>query len=224
MAFSGVPKETVRFLAGLSKNNEKPWFEAHRDDYEEYYVDVARQLVEALGSRLKKIDRGVQAVPKAGGSMMRIFRDTRFSKDKAPYKDHLDLWFWSGENKGWDRSGFFFRLTPRKLMLGAGMHTFPPEVLARYRLAVERDRDGAKLDTIVAALRAAGYEVGTEGYKKVPRGVPADHPRAALLKHGGLHAAWEGKHPPELHTPRLLDFAVARYSAVAPLHRWLLAV
>jgi hypothetical protein len=86
----------------------------------------------------------------------------------------------------------------------------------------QRDREGADLAKIVSKLRAAGYDVGGETYKKTPRGVPEDHPRAALLKHSGLHAGWEGKHPPELHSPRVVDFVAKHYAAVAPLHRWLL--
>lgn len=62
------------------------------------------------------------------GSIMGINRDIRFSKDKSPYKDHLDLWFWTGDRKGWDTSGFFFRLTPDRLVLGEGMHGFVPKL------------------------------------------------------------------------------------------------
>ena len=91
---------------------------------------------------------------------MRINRDIRFSKDKSPYKDHLDLWFWSGDRKGWDCSGFFFRLTPARLMLGAGIHGFAPPTLARYRSAVLDPKRGEALARAVAAVRKAGYEVG----------------------------------------------------------------
>src|SRR5262245_42696449 len=122
MSFSGFPPSTIRFLAGLSKSNDKRWFDAHRDDYERSFIDPARAFVEALGPHLKKLDRGIQAVPKVNGSILRIHRDVRFSKDKRPYKDHLDLWFWSGANRGWDGSGFFFRLSPKRLILGAGTH------------------------------------------------------------------------------------------------------
>jgi uncharacterized protein (TIGR02453 family) len=221
MSFAGFPPETVKFLAGLSRNNDKEWFEAHRGDYDAYFVEPAKSFVEALAPRLKKIDPSVQAVPAVGGSIMRIYRDVRFAKDKSPYKDHLDLWFWSGKKKGWDASGFFFRLAPKRLMVGAGMHGFPPPVLARYRRAVLDKRKGAALAKIVASLRKAGYEVGGESYKKPPRGVPEDHPRSALLKHGGLHAGWEATHPKELSRPAFVELVAKRFAAVAPLHSWL---
>jgi uncharacterized protein (TIGR02453 family) len=221
VSFEGFAKGTVRFLSGLRAHNEKAWFDAHREDYERDYLAPAQAFVETLAPRLRKVDPDVQAEPRVNGSIMRINRDIRFSKDKSPYKDHMDLWFWTGERKGWDSSGFFFRLTPDTLLLGAGMHGFMPETLARYREAVLDDQRGAALAKVVASLRKAGFDVGTESYKKTPSGVAADHPRAALLKHSGLHAGWQGKHPRELGTPKLVDFVAARFAAVAPIHRWL---
>ena len=133
---------------------------------------------------------------------MRINRDIRFSKDKSPYKDHLDLWFWTGDRKGWDSSGFFFRLTPDTAAARRGHARFEAaRAGALPRRGPERAK-GAALAATVAKLRKAGYEVGTESYKKTPAGIPADHPRAALLRHGGLHAGWEGKHPAALGTAR----------------------
>jgi uncharacterized protein (TIGR02453 family) len=224
MAFAGFPRETVRFLAGLRDNNDKAWFDAHRADYEAAFLAPAVAFVEALGPRLRKIEPGVAAEARVNGSIMRINRDIRFSKDKSPYKDHMDLWFWTGDKKGWDSSGFFFRLTPDRLLLGAGMHGFMPPALARYRQAVLDPKRGAALARLVEALRADGYDVGTETYKKVPAGAPADHPRAALLRHSGLHAGWEGKHPAQLRAPAFADFVAERFKAVAPLHRWLRSI
>jgi uncharacterized protein (TIGR02453 family) len=221
MSFAGFPRATVGFLKGLRAHNDKPWFEAHRDDYAAAFVAPAAAFAEALAPRLRKIEPEVQVEPRVNGSIMRINRDIRFSKDKSPYKDHLDLWFWTGDRKSWDASGFFFRLTPDRLLLGAGMHVFAPPVLARYRAAVLDARKGAALAATVARLRKVGYEVGTESYKKVPAGAPADHPRAALLRHEGLHATWEGKHPAELATGAIVDVVAKHFAAVAPVHRWL---
>jgi len=224
MSFAGFPEKTVSFLAGIRDHNDRKWFEAHRGDYEQGFLAPAVAFAEALAPRLRKIEPEITVDPRVNGSIMRINRDVRFSKDKSPYKDHLDLWFWTGDRKGWDTSGFFFRLTADRLLLGAGMHEFAPQVLARYRAAVLDTRKGSALATAVAKLRTAGYEVGTESYKRVPAGVPADHPRAALLRHGGLHAGWQAKHPAELRTPKLVDFAAKHFAAMAPLHRWLRAI
>jgi len=224
MAFEGFGKETTRFLAGLSANNKKAWFDAHRQEYEEALLAPAQAFVAALGPRLHKLEPEINAEPRVNGSILRLNRDVRFAKDKSPYKDHLDLWFWTGERKGWDGSGFFFRLTPERLLLGAGIHAFAPPTLARYRAAALDPKRGGALTRVVKALRKAGYEVGTESYKRVPAGVPADHPHAALLRHGGLHATWGAKHPPALRTEALVGFVADHFKAVAPLHRWLRAL
>jgi uncharacterized protein (TIGR02453 family) len=92
--FSGFPKATITFLSGLSETNTKEWFEGNRDVYEAGYVEPARRFVESMGPRLKQVSPGVKYEPKINGSISRINRDVRFSKDKRPYKDHLDIWFW----------------------------------------------------------------------------------------------------------------------------------
>ena len=80
MAFS---KETVRFLAGLRRNNKKEWFEAHRDDYDHHFIEPAKAFVAALAPRLARIDPAIHAEPRVNGSILRINRDVRFSKDKS---------------------------------------------------------------------------------------------------------------------------------------------
>ena len=221
MKFTGFGKDTVRFLSGLQAHNEKAWFDAHRADYESALIEPAKAFVEAMAPQLRKLDSSIQAEPRVNGSIMRIHRDIRFSKDKSPYKDHLDMFFWSGADKGWESSGFFFRLTPDTLMLGAGLHGFSTAALARYRKAVLDEKRGGALVKLVAKLRKGGYDIGTESYKRTPAGVPQDHARAALLKHGGLHAGWQGPHPRELGSAKLVAFCVKRYAAILPLHEWL---
>jgi uncharacterized protein (TIGR02453 family) len=199
----GLPKETVGFLAGLRRNNDKAWFDAHRDGLRGAFLAPAQAFIEALAPRLRKIDPDVNAEPRVNGSIMRINRDIRFSKDKSPYKDHLDLWFWTGDKKGWDSSGFFFRLTPDRLMLGAGMHMFRAGGAGALPPGRARPEAGEALAGSPrpeeGRLRDRHREV-----QEAPAGVAADHPRAALLRHGGLHAGWEGKHPSELQGPGIV--------------------
>src|SRR5213083_2262987 len=137
MPFEGFPPEGLHFLAGLAEHNEKAWFDEHRGEYERGLLEPARDFVEAMGVELEAVHPGVNADPRVNGSIMRINRDTRFSKDKRPYKTHLDLWFWEGEGPSRGCSGFFLRLEADRLGLGAGMHRFEQEALAGYRRAVD---------------------------------------------------------------------------------------
>ncbi len=171
--FSHFPPVTLSFLKGITAHNDKAWFDAHRADYEAGYVDSGRQFVEAVGERLKAISPAVQFSPKINGSIMRINRDIRFSKDKSPYKTHLDLWFWHGERKGWTAPGFYLRITPEIIYLGTGMHGFDKPWLSAFRDAVVDEAQGKRLAETVAQVEAAGpYEVGGATRKRVPQGIP----------------------------------------------------
>ncbi len=220
-AFQGFPKETAKFLRDLTKNNEKAWFDAHRDAYQRDYVTPALAFVAAIGPRLQKISPSVAFEPKINGSLFRINRDVRFSKDKRPYKNHVDLWFWHGDRRGWATPGFFFRLLPDRLILGAGMHRFEKPQLDVFRNAVVDQRAGKALAKAVAEIRAAGpYEIGGATRKSVPRGFDPAHERAEYLLHEGLFAGFETEDTAVAHTPRLRRFLhrpLPRHVAGLPL-------
>jgi uncharacterized protein (TIGR02453 family) len=215
-------ESTIRFLAELSRNNDRAWFEAHHEDFERAVMDPAKAFVEALGGRLRELDPKIQAIPRVRGSIKAMERHMRFpNREMPPYKHYLDLWFWAGQRRAWDNSGFFLRLTPVRLILAAGLVEFQKERLSRFRQHLLDDERGAALEVIVADLRAEGYVVGGESYKKTPRGVPADHPRASLSKHSGLFATFDVLHPKELGTPAFVDFSFMHFSRMAKLHAWL---
>jgi uncharacterized protein (TIGR02453 family) len=92
-AFAGFPPEGLAFLEGLGRDNTKAYFDAHRATYESALLEPAKAFVVALGEELRaRVSPGIRAEPRVNGSILRINRDTRFSADKTPYKDHLDLW------------------------------------------------------------------------------------------------------------------------------------
>jgi uncharacterized protein (TIGR02453 family) len=218
---TGFPRKTLTFLAGISEHNDKGWFEAHREDYELAYVAPARAFVEELGPRLREVAPDIQHDPRINGSIGRINRDIRLSADKRPYKDHLDLWFWHGDKKGWNRPGFYLRIAPKSVWLGAGMHMFDKEMLGAYRDAVVDERSGAALEKAVSAVRKAGYDVGERTRKQVPRGYDAAHPRAEFLLFEGLHAGI--KLPTAAATREdFADTCLTHFRATWPLGRWIM--
>jgi uncharacterized protein (TIGR02453 family) len=221
--FSGFPRETARFLADLEKNNDKAWFDAHRADYDAFYVAPALAFVSAVGPRLRKISPSVVCEPRINGSLFRINRDVRFSKDKRPYKHHIDLWFWHGARKGWDAPGFFFRMYSDRLILGAGMHKFEKPKLDAFRSAVIDARAGRALAKVADDVRAAGpYIVGGASRKTVPTGFDPDHARAEFLLHEGLWAELDTKPGKIVERAEFVDFCSGHFSAMWPVSRWLL--
>jgi uncharacterized protein (TIGR02453 family) len=222
-AFQGFPKETARFLRDLTKHNEKAWFDTHRDAYQTYYVTPALAFVAAIGPRLQKIAQSVAFGPKINGSLFRINRDVRFAKDKRPYKNHVDLWFWHGDRRGWNSPGFFFRLAPDRLILGAGMHRFEKTQLEAYRSAIVDARGGKALVKAIKDVGDAGpYTIGGATRKAVPRGFDPTHERAEYLLHEGLFAGFETEDTAVAETPGFLDFCTGHFKAMWPISRWLL--
>lgn len=214
--------QTLEFLADLEQHNDRAWFEANRKRYEEHFVAPAKAFVVEVGARIEAAVPGVHAEPRVNGSIFRINRDTRFSKDKRPYKHHLDLMFWVGEGRSRECPGFFFRLMPDGLFVGGGMHGFDKEKLRRFRAAVAADGPGAALDAAAAAVRAAGdYNLGGQTYKRVPRGFEPDHPRAGWLRHSALWADWSASPPPAVDGPEFTETVVDHMVACAPIVRWI---
>jgi uncharacterized protein (TIGR02453 family) len=219
---TGFPRKTLTFLAGLAGHNDKGWFYAHREDYELAYVAPARAFVEEVGPRLREIAPDIQFEPKINGSISRINRDIRFSPDKRPYKDHLDLWFWHGRKRGWEQPGFFLRIMAKDVWLGAGMHHFSPYMLARYREAVMDDRAGQALASAIAEVERAGdYMVGSMPRKTVPRGYDKNHPRARFLLWEGLPAMAQLPAKAAL-AGDFSETAIDHFRATWPLGRWIM--
>ena len=218
--FTGFPKQTLTFLRALGRNNTKVWFDAHRRDYDRYWVEPAKAFVVAAGSALQRI-APVEAEPRVNGSIFRINRDIRFSSDKTPYKDHLDFWFWEGTRKT-APSGFFLRVSSDAVGIGAGAHGFDRDRLAAFRAAVVDRTRGPALSRAVTAVTKAGYDVKGEHYKTVPRGFePKSERHAKMLRYSAL---WIGEdHPvsPTLHSAELVDWAIDEWKQMKPIHRWL---
>src|SRR5579859_753495 len=227
MTFNGFRPQLIEFLRQLADNNTREWFQAHRDAYDQYFLEPAREFVIAMGERFSELGEGIHAEPRVRGSIFAINRDTRFSADKTPYKAYMDLWFWQGDGQSRERPGYFFRLQPERLVLGAGMHAFPETALHRYRQAVLDPARGAQLEAAVHAVKAdqLGVEIGGQTFKRVPAGLPADHARAEWLKHGALYAASEQPATTDLVcSSGFPSVCFEHFARLAPLQRWLVDV
>src|SRR5207247_9553663 len=147
---------TFRFFRGLARNNAKPWFEAHRADYERDVRAPMRALIEEMDVRLARLAPEITGDSKR--SMFRIYRDIRFSKDKSPYKTHAACWFRhrdadarvGGDAEG-GGAGFYVHIAPGSSFLGAGIWMPPRPILNRLLDAIAQDSTG--FERIVRASR-----------------------------------------------------------------------
>jgi uncharacterized protein (TIGR02453 family) len=223
--FEGFSKETFDFLRDLELNNNRSWFESNRIVYEDLVLRPAQDFVVEMGDRLKTISPRVSAIPLVDKSIFRLYRDTRFSKDKTPYKTHIGLVFWQGPRKKLENPNYYVQLNKASIFVGAGEYRFPADLMRSYRDSVVHPRVGAELKRILDRITAnPSYKIGGLHYKRVPRGYDPDHPHAGLLLHNGLYTYYEGALPDEIYSPRFVDYCFSILKEMSPLQGWLAGV
>jgi uncharacterized protein (TIGR02453 family) len=212
--FRGFDKDAIAFLHELTIEMNREWFEANKDRYKRVWVEPLTELLDTVAGKLAKTYAPVKLTP----HVFRIYRDTRFSKDKAPYKTHVAGVLRAG-NVG---SGMYFHVETGEEWVGAGTYYFEDDKLGKWRRLVAADKTGKEIAGIVARLRRQGYEVGGhDDYKKVPKPYPADHPRAEFLRMKGLTAAFPQMPKGMLHRAELASWIVDHAKRVAPMVKWL---
>jgi uncharacterized protein (TIGR02453 family) len=182
MPASHFSPELFTFLDDLDQNNEREWFQANKGRYEEHLKKPALRFIEDFGGYLHDISPHFRAVPKAtGGSLFRIYRDTRFSKDKTPYKTHLGLHFRHESGKDAHAPGFYLHIQPGEVGCGFGLWSPPNPVLNRIRDRIVEDPD-AWVAAKSQATGGTGQLYAGGALKRVPRGYDKDHPLGEDLK------------------------------------------
>lgn len=226
-SFSGFPQDGINFLKELAENNERGWFEANKNRYQDNVLHPATEFITAVGEKLQTIVPNIRYDTRTNGSgsLMRIYRDTRFSKDKTPYKTNISAMWWEGAGKKTASPAFGFQMDATGMGLMAGMFGFDKEQLAQYRETVNDVTQGNILAQIINDLTADGtYEVLGEKYKKVPRGFDPEHPHAELLKFKGLYAHPKASISAEqLTQTKLVEICSQQLIRMAPLQQWLAA-
>ena len=198
--FEGFPKQATTFFAGLAKNNNRDWFQAHKETYEQAVREPMKALVGALEPHLGR------------ASISRINRDNRFFKNRPPYKTHIA----AGVGR------YYLSISAMGLYIGSGLYRPDSATLERLRAAIDRDDAGRELAKIVSALRRKSYQVDThERLASVPRGYAKDHPRAELLQMKDIHAGRLIAPGPELSRRQALDSITRTMNELKPFIGWL---
>ena len=211
------PLAGLNFLKSLKRNINREWFQEHRPAYDESVKLPMLNLIEALAKEFADFAPEIQASPR---SLFRIYRDTRFSKDKTPFKTHVAASF---SVKGFDRhqgAGFYFHIAPTELWIGGGIYRPPADELRTVRDHIAANHE--RLEKIVEA-REFKKLFGTlqgEQSSRMPRGYPADHPGEHYLRFKDLLAARELE-PVESTKPKFFETLVQSFRGMYPLIRFL---
>jgi len=223
--FNGFSRKTFEFLNDLGENNNREWFESNRGVYEDYVLGPAQEFVIEMGERLKTLSPTVSAVPLIDKSIFRLYRDTRFSSDKTPYKTHLGILFWDGPRKKLENPNYYVQLNKSSIFVGAGEYRFTPDLLRSYRDSVVHPKRGKELGGILNRITGdTAYKIGGQHYKRLPRGYDPDHPNSALLHHDGLYAYNESTLPEQIYSRSFVDYCFRMFRDMYPLQKWLARV
>jgi uncharacterized protein (TIGR02453 family) len=212
---SFVTQRTFRFLGELAQHNDRNWFNANKDRYIEEVRDPLLGFVEAFAPRLAKISANMVADPRpVGGSLFRIYRDTRFSRDKRPYKTHAGLSFRHIEGRNVHGPVFYLHLEPGSVFAAAGMWRPPSESMKQVRDAIVAHPDRWK-----RATRGRALDDG-DRLTRPPRGYDADHPLVEDLKRKGFTTSMRFSQK-EASAPDFLNRFAKTCRQTAPLMEFL---
>jgi uncharacterized protein (TIGR02453 family) len=223
MAFTTA---AFRFFRGLARHNAKPWFEAHRAEFEHEVQAPMRALIEEMDVRLARLAPEITGDPKR--SMFRIYRDIRFSKDKSPYKTHAACWFRHraadgrvGSEAEGGGAGFYFHLAPGASFVGGGLWMPPRPTLNRLRETIaEHPRGFERVVRTPVLVRRYGGLDDEATLKRMPRGFPETHPAARWLRYQSFVAGRQLSDT-QVTSARLPTVLATDFTGLLPLVRWL---
>jgi len=218
--FNGFSKKSLKFLKEIESNNTKEWFELHKPDYQELILEPSRAFVNEMGEHLQALVPTINAIAKINASLFRIYRDTRFSKNKTPIKTRIGIIFWQGHAKRMASSSFYLQFDPKALMFAAGIRAFKPEVLAAYRLYLKKESNRQSLHNILENIKANGYALPAQRYKRYPKGFDVATSHAYLALFDCMYAFKIIPPNKTFFTPDLVHTAYDVYEDLFPLQQW----
>ncbi len=174
--FTGFEPSLFRFLKKLTANNNREWFQENKPMYEQQLLAPCQAFIRAFGPHLKRVSPFFIADDRRmGGSLMRIYRDTRFGKDKTPYKTNVGIQFRHEMGKDVHCPGFYVHIAPGECFLGAGIWHPDAPALKKIRQAIDKEPTKWKRTRDQKKFRSHFDLVG-DSLKTAPRDYPKDHP------------------------------------------------
>ena len=181
-SFQGFPKSTFRFLRSLDKNNNREWFQNNRAHYEADFLNPALELIQAMKPVLESSAPLLVAdAKKSGGSLMRIYRDTRFSREKTPYKTNIGIQFRHELGRDVHAAGVYIHVDAKECFFGAGLWRPASDSLSLLRQHVDNYPDRWRKVVRHMGFRER-FEVYDDRLKTSPRGYAKDHPMIDVLR------------------------------------------
>jgi uncharacterized protein (TIGR02453 family) len=220
MKFEKFQPTLFEFLEQLADHNNRPWFQANKERYEQEVLEPAMTFIRVFQPRLKRISPCfVASDRRVGGSLMRVYRDTRFSKGGEPYKTNVGIQFRHEYGKDVHAPGFYVHLAPGECFLSLGVWRPDPLSLAQIRKAIVEWPDRWRRTREDRRFRRR-FSLDGGSLKRPPRGFPADHPWIEDLKRTDF-IGLEELEERDVLAKRFLDHVAASFAAGRPFMRLL---
>lgn len=218
MAAPYFTRDLFRFLLDLEGHNDRDWFAANRARYDDHYVAPALRFIADVAPPLSSLSPHLRAEPRVGGSLFRIYRDTRFAADKTPYKTHLAIHLRHAAARDAHAPAYYLHLEPGGCLAAHGIWRPDAAALRRVRLAIAARGDAWQ--SLLAREADAGWQRFGDQLARVPRGFPADHPLAAELRYKDF-GAYRNLTQRDVLAANFLDRYVEICAAGAPMMRFI---
>ena len=216
--FPGFPQEGIDFFRALARNNRREWFQPRKAIFEEKVKQPMRILVEEVNRALAGFAPDYVTDPEK--SIYRIYRDTRFSHDKTPYKDHIAASFHRRSDSPHGDAGYYFAISHKEVAVGGGIYMPEPATLLAMRQHIAARHQELRKILAVRSLRRLLGDLQGEQLSRVPKGFCAEHPAADLLRYKRFILYIELG--PELATMRTLSSEIVkRFRAMVPFLNFL---
>lgn len=211
-------RKTFRFLKDLEENNNRDWFNVHKQDYEDLIRTPALDLIEAFEKPLQKFAPEFNAIPnKVGGSLMRVYRDVRFSKDKTPYKTNIGIQFRHHMGKDVHTPGYYLHISDQECFIGAGIWRPDSSSLKKIRQLID---EKPTLWKRARTIRNSEFELSGSTLIRPPRGFDAEHPLLVDLKRKDFIMI-QGIGKRDVQSKDLVAMLAREYRKASPLMRFL---
>ena len=211
---SPFTRKTLAFLRALKRNNDREWFRARKDDYEEHVRTPMVALLQQLARDLPAFAPDLVSDPRV--CLFRIYRDTRFSSDKRPLKTNVAAHFPSRKFPKGEGAGLYVEVAPQWVWMGGGIYMPSSDELNAIRAAIADDHRRFRRVVTTPAFRRAVGELSGERLTRVPRGYLNDHPAAEYLRHRQFIGGRE--FPADFAmSPRFYSQLLTVFRGIAPL-------
>ncbi len=218
--FRGFSRKTFTFLRDLGRHNDKSWFEAHRPVYEEHVLQPLRALVSDLADFMLGIDLSFEVEPAVGKTISRIYRDTRFSSDKSPFRDHMWIAFKrSGNDWAHYIPTYYLEITPKSYHYGLGFYAAAPDLMARFRRQIDEDPDSF-LRAIAWFARQKVFTLEGERYKR-PLGQDKPESIRTWYQYKSFYLTTSRRIDATILSPALVDQLKKHFALAAPLYHYI---